>query len=67
MTGLFAAMLRSAVAVIMVAFLISLVFLGAFICYGASVVGLAISILGFNAGLILFVAAHLVRSRQHSA
>jgi hypothetical protein len=67
LTGLFAAMLRSLFAMIAVAFLISLTFLVAFIFHGASVWGLIIAIAGFNGGLVLFVAAHVVRSGQHSA
>jgi hypothetical protein len=67
LTGLFAAMLRSLFAVITVAFLISLTFLGSFLFYGASVVGLVIAILGFNAGLIVFIGAHVLRSGQRSA
>lgn len=63
-TGLFAAMLRSLLAMIAVAFLISLTFLAAFIFYGASILGLVIAIAGFNAGLILFVAANVLRSRS---
>jgi hypothetical protein len=53
-TGLFAAMLRSAFAVIAVAFMIGLIFLTAFLVSGASMLGLVLSILGFNAGLATF-------------
>lgn len=53
-TGLFTAMLRSAFAVIAVAFMIGLIFLAAFIISGASVLALIFSILGFNAGLATF-------------
>jgi len=67
LTGLFAAMLRSLFAMIGVAFLISLTFLIAFMLHGASIWGLVIAIVGFNAGLILFVAAHVLGSGQRSA
>ena len=53
-TGLFTAMLRSAFAVIAVAFMIGLIFLTAFIDSGASILALVFSILGFNAGLATF-------------
>jgi hypothetical protein len=53
-TGLFTAMLRSAFAVIAVAFTIGLIFLTAFVMSGAGVLGLIFSILGFNAGLATF-------------
>ena len=58
-TGLFTAMLRSAFAVIAVGFMIGLVFLTAFLISGASLVGLLMSVLGFNAGLITFGAGYL--------
>ena len=63
-TGLFTAMLRSAFAVILVACLIGLVFLLAFVLSGASVFGLLLSILGFNAGLIAFGVGCLIRSAR---
>jgi hypothetical protein len=53
-TGLFTAMLRSAFAMIAVAFMIGLIFFTAFIISGAGILGLVLSILGFNAGLITF-------------
>ena len=53
-TGLFTAMLRSAFAVIAVAFMIGLVFLTAFLISSASILGLILSILGFNAGRVTF-------------
>jgi hypothetical protein len=53
-TGLFTAMLRSAFAVIAVAFMIGLVFLAAFLISGASLLSLVLSILGFNVGLATF-------------
>jgi len=63
-TGLFTAMLRSAFAVIVVACMIGLVFLSAFVLSGASVFGLLMSILGFNAGLIVFGAGYLIVSAR---
>jgi hypothetical protein len=53
-TGLFTAMQRSAFAVIAVAFMIGLVFLTAFLISSASILGLILSIVGFNAGLATF-------------
>jgi hypothetical protein len=53
-TGLFTAMLRSAFAVIAVAFMIGLIFLVAFLISGASILGLILSVIGFNAGLVTF-------------
>jgi hypothetical protein len=67
MTGLFAAMLRSAFAVIIVAFLIAVLFAVAFVLYGASLVSLVLSLIGFNAGLALYGAAYIVASRSRSA
>jgi hypothetical protein len=66
LTGLFTAMLRSLFAVIAVAFLISFTFAAAFVLYGASVVSLVLSIVGFNAGLLLFAGAHFFSSDAHS-
>lgn len=63
-TGLFTAMLRSAFAVIVVACMIGLVFLSAFVLSGASAFGLLMSILGFNAGLIVFGAGYLIVSAR---
>ena len=67
MTGLFAAMLRSAFAVIIVAFLIAVLFAVAFVLYGASLTSLVLSLIGFNAGLALYGAAFIVASRYRSA
>lgn len=61
-TGLFTAMLRSAFALIAVAFMIGLIFFTAFIISGAGILGLVLSILGFNAGLITFALGHLLSS-----
>jgi hypothetical protein len=61
-TGLFTAMLRSAFAVIAVAFMISLIFLAAFLVSGAGIFGLVLSILGFNAGLVTFALGFLLSS-----
>ena len=61
-TGLFTAMLRSAFAVIAVAFMISLIFLVAFLVSSASIFGLVLSILGFNAGLMTFALGFFLSS-----
>lgn len=61
-TGLFAAMLRSAFAVIAVAFMIALAFVAALLISGASIFSLLISIAGFNAGLITFGAGYMINS-----
>ena len=53
-TGIFTAMLRSAFAVISVAFMIGLIFVAAFLISGASILGLILSVMGFNAGLATF-------------
>ena len=66
-TGIFAAMLRSLFAVISVAFMISVAFAAAAVLGGTSVVLLLLSMAGFNAGLILFAAAHVYRSGARSA
>ena len=60
--GLLTAMLRSAFAVIAVAIMIGVVFLAAFLLSGASIFGLVMSILGFNAGLITFGVGYMVLS-----
>jgi hypothetical protein len=61
-TGLFTAMLRSAFAVIAVAAMIGFAFLAAFLISGASMMGLFLSVAGFNAGLILFGAGYMITS-----
>jgi hypothetical protein len=66
-TGLFAAMLRSSIAVIVVAFLIVVAFAAAAILHSASFVGLLLAVAGFNGGLIFYLIANLVRSNSHSA
>ena len=67
MTGLFAALLRSAFAVIIVAFLIGVLFVVALAIYGTSLASLALAIVGFNGGLLLYGAAHVVVSSARSA
>ncbi len=67
LTGLFAAMLRSMLAVVAVAFLICVAFTIAFVFYGASWVGLAIAVAGFNLGLIAFVGTQLLGAGTRSA
>jgi hypothetical protein len=61
-TGLFTAMLRSAFAVIAVAFMIGLVFLVAFLASGASILSFVLSVLGFNAGLMTFALGFVLVS-----
>ena len=61
-TGLFTAMLRSAFALIAVAFMIGLAFLAAFLISGASILGLLLSVLGFNAGIMTFALGALLTS-----
>ena len=58
--GLFTAMLRSAFALIAVAFMIALVFFAAFLISGAGIVAFMVSIAGFNAGLITFGAGYVI-------
>ncbi|MCV3766156.1 MULTISPECIES: hypothetical protein [unclassified Rhizobium] len=52
LTGLFSALLRSAVAVILVAFLISVVAIAGVVVYGASIFTALLVVAGFNLGLI---------------
>ena len=66
-TGLFTAMLRSAFAVIAVAFMIGLIFLAAFVISGAGIIGLVFSILGFNAGIMTFALGAFLRSGAPAA
>jgi hypothetical protein len=61
-TGLFTAMLRSAFAIIAVAFMIALVFFTAFLISGASIFTFLISVAGFNAGLITLGAGYMINS-----
>jgi hypothetical protein len=61
-TGLFSAMLRSTISVIMVAFLIVVAYAAAAVLYGASLIGLLLAVAGFNGGLILYLVGNLVRS-----
>ena len=58
--GFSTAMLRSAFAVIAVAFMIAMVFVVALVMSGASIFGLLMSVLGFNLGLIAFGAGYLI-------
>ena len=66
-TGLFTAMLRSAFAVIAVAFMIGLIFLAAFLISGASILGLVFSIVGFNAGIVTFALSAFMRPGSPAA
>lgn len=52
LTGLFSALLRSAFAVILVAFLISVVAIVGVLVYGASLFTALLVVAGFNLGLI---------------
>jgi hypothetical protein len=61
-TGLFTAMLRSAFAVIAVAFMIALAFFAAFLISGAGIFTFLISVAGFNAGLITFGAGYMINA-----
>lgn len=61
-TGLFSAMMRSAFAVIAVAFMIALAFFAAFLISGASIFALLVSIAGFNAGIITFGAGCVINA-----
>ena len=61
-TGLFTALLRSAFAVITVAAAIGLIFLAAFLISSASIVGLVMSVIGFNAGLITYGIGYIITS-----
>lgn len=60
--GFLTATLRSAFAVIAVAFMIGLVFAAALALSGASLFALLMSVLGFNLGLVTFGAGYLVVS-----
>lgn len=61
-TGLFTALLRSAFAVIAVAAAIGIIFLAAFLISSASVIGLVLSVIGFNAGLLTYGIGYLIAS-----
>lgn len=52
LTGLFSALLRSAFAVVIVAFLIAVIAIAGVVFYGASIVTALLVIAGFNLGLI---------------
>jgi hypothetical protein len=65
--GYLAAMLRSAVAVVLVSFLLTLVFIVSFVLSGTSVLSLLIAIAGFNAGLVCCATAYLVRTGFRTA
>jgi VIT1/CCC1 family predicted Fe2+/Mn2+ transporter len=64
-TGLFTAMLRSAFAVIAVAFAIGLVFLTVSLISGAGIFALGMSVLGFNAGLLTVGAGYAVAAARN--
>ncbi|MDB5550256.1 MAG: hypothetical protein JWL86_240 [Rhizobium sp.] len=59
-TGLFTAMLRSAYALIAVAFMIALAFFAAFLISGAGIFTFLVSVAGFNAGIITFGAGYVI-------
>lgn len=59
-TGLFTAMMRSAFALIAVAFMIALAFFAAFLISGASIFTFLVSVAGFNAGIITFGAGYVI-------
>lgn len=65
--GLTTALLRSMLAVILVAFLIAVVFLVALFAHGALWINLLVAIACFNAGLIFIMAAYVTYRRLHSA
>ena len=65
--GVSTAMLRSAFAVIAVAFMIGLVFVVALLVSGASLFGLLMSVLAFNLGLITFGAGYLIANSGPAA
>jgi hypothetical protein len=67
MTGLASALLRSAFAVIFVAFMIMMIFATTWLISGTGVMALLIAIAGFNAGLILMALAYVIRGRAHAA
>lgn len=60
--GFFTAMLRSAFAVIAVACMIGIVFIAAFVISGASILGLVMSVIGFNAGLVTYALSLILSS-----
>jgi hypothetical protein len=66
LTGLTTAMLRSATALILVAFMIFVAFAVAYLFFGTGLFSLLMSIAGFNAGLVLFAAAHVFGAHPHS-
>ncbi|MBX9458424.1 MAG: hypothetical protein KL863_21635 [Rhizobium sp.] len=55
-------MLRSAFAVIAVACMIGIVFIAAFVISGASILGLVMSVIGFNAGLVTYALSLILSS-----
>lgn len=61
-TGVITGMLRSVLAVIVVSFLICATFACAALTGPASLVSFVLSILGFNAGLVLLLGGYLVFS-----
>jgi len=65
--GISTAMLRSAFAVIAVAFMIGLLFTVALVMTGASLFGLLMSVLGFNLGIITFGAGYLIANSGPAA
>ena len=65
LTGISSALLRSAVALIIVSFLIALLYLVAAIFFGTGLFAFLLAVGGFNAGLILFAAAHILAPRPH--
>lgn len=65
--GYSAAMLRSAVAVVFVSCLLTVVFSASFILSGTPLVSLLVSIAGFNVGLVCCAGAYLVRMGLRSA
>lgn len=60
LTGLFSALLRSAFAVVIVAFLIAVIAIAGVVFYGASIITALLVIAGFNLGLIAAALGYML-------
>lgn len=60
LTGLFSALLRSAFAVVIVAFFIAVIAIAGVVFYGASIITALLVIAGFNLGLIAAALGYML-------
>ncbi|MDO6964365.1 hypothetical protein [Rhizobium alvei] len=66
MLGVSAALLRSVVSIILVAFLLVVAFLIAYIFTGASFMSLGLAVAGYNVGLVMVAGYHVLAFKPNA-